>query len=129
MMLRIAVAAVLNAAWALPGDDAAAERIAAFHDGAEEEAAKPKPTKKYERIHHTQPGYQWDFFGGYCGSWSIQRAAMAKGAWISQQQVRDHTVPGGGNDNEILATNIELALTNLKLSYEGFDYKNLPTPQ
>jgi len=54
---------------------------------------------------------------------------MTKGAWISQQQVRDHTVPGGGNDNEILATNIDLALKNLKLKSEGFDYKNLPTPQ
>jgi len=129
-MLRAAVTAgALNLALALPGDDAAAKRIAAFHNGEEEEATKPKPTKKYERILNTQPGYQWEDHGGYCGSWSIQRAVMAKGAWISQQQVRDHTVPGGGNDNEILATNIELALTNLKLTFEGFDYKNLPTPQ
>lgn len=129
-MLRALVAlGALSAALALPGDDAAAERIARFRDGAEEEASRPKPAKKYERILHTQPGYQWMDHGGYCGSWSIQRAAMAKGAWISQQQVRNHTVPGGGNDNEILETNIELALNNLKLRFEGFDYKNLPTPQ
>mmetsp|Transcript_123717 Transcript_123717/g.309220 ORF Transcript_123717/g.309220 Transcript_123717/m.309220 type:complete len:365 (-) Transcript_123717:87-1181(-) len=88
-----------------------------------------KPAKKYERLLSTQPGIQWMDHGGYCGSWSIQRAAMAKGAWISQQQVRNHTVPGGGHDEEILATNIDLALKNLKLKAEGFDYKHLPTPQ
>lgn len=67
--------------------------------------------------------------GGYCGSWSIQRAVIAKGAWISQQQVRNHTVPGGGHDEEILATNIDVAFRNLKIAAEGFDYKNLPVPQ
>jgi hypothetical protein len=67
--------------------------------------------------------------GGYCGSWSIQRAAMAKGAWISQQQVRDHTVPGGGNDEEILAPNMDIALENLKLKFEGWDWEGQPTPQ
>jgi len=88
-----------------------------------------KPVKKYERLLNTQPGVQWMDHGGYCGAWSIQRATMAKGAWISQQQVRSHTVPGGGHDEEILATNIDLALRNLKLKAEGFDYKHLPTPQ
>merc|ERR1711981_426204 len=56
---------------------------------------------KYEKSVASQPGYQWDDAGGYCGSWAIQRATLAKGAWISQQQVRDHTSPGGGHDNEI----------------------------
>jgi hypothetical protein len=88
-----------------------------------------KPAKRFERLLPAQPGIQWMDHGGYCGAWSIQRAALAKGAWISQQQVRDHTVPGGGHDEEILATNIDLALTNLKLKFEGFDYKHLPTPQ
>jgi len=83
----------------------------------------------YERILPAQPGYQWDDAGGYCGSWSIQRATLMKGAYISQQQVRDHTSPGGGNDNEILSTNIEEALNNLKIAYEGFDYVNEPLPQ
>lgn len=87
------------------------------------------PNMKYERVSVTQPGYQWDDAGGYCGSWSIQRAAMAKGAYISQQQVRDHTSPGGGHDNEILSTNIEEAFKNLKISFEGFDYQNEPLPQ
>ena len=44
---------------------------------------------KYERRVPSQPGYQWNDAGGYCGSWSVQRAALAKGAWISQQQGGD----------------------------------------
>ena len=79
----------------------------------------------------TQPGYQWGDAGGYCGSFATQRAAMAKGAWISQQQVRDHTSPGapGSHDEEILDTNIARAWKNLKLKYEAFDYRDQPTPQ
>jgi len=88
-----------------------------------------KADMPYERIQDVQAGYQWNDAGGYCGSWSIQRAALAKGAYISQQQVRDHTSPGGGHDNEILSTNIVEALDNLKLSYEGFDFQNEAMPQ
>lgn len=88
-----------------------------------------KPEMQYEQLFNTQPGVQWMRHGGYCGSWAIQRAAMAKGAWISQQQVRDHALPGGGNDEEILATNIDDALANLKLKAEGWDYAGQPTPQ
>ena len=69
----------------------------------------------------------------YCGSWASQRAMLAKGAWISQQQVRDHTTPctphGGEHDSEILSCNIEKAWTNLKVDYEGFDYLTTPIPQ
>jgi hypothetical protein len=88
-----------------------------------------KPDMKYERIADIQPGYQWDDAGGYCGSWASQRAILSKGAWISQQAVRDHTVNCGGHDEEILSCNIDEALTNLKISYEGFDYKDTPLPQ
>jgi len=88
-----------------------------------------KPSLQYESLLNTQPGVQWMRFGGYCGSWSIQRAAMAKGAYISQQQVRDHALPGGGNDEEILAPNIDDALAKLKLKAEGWDWLNEPTPQ
>ncbi len=84
---------------------------------------------QYERILPVQPGYQWDDAGGYCGSWATQRAVLAIGGWISQQQVRDHTSPGGGHDNEILSTNIEEAFKNLKISFEGFDYNTTPRPQ
>merc|ERR550537_1288598 len=73
-----------------------------------------KPEMKYEKIMPSQPGYQWDDAGGYCGSWASQRAVLAKGAWISQQQFRDHTSDCGGHDNEILSCNIDEAWTNLK---------------
>ena len=87
------------------------------------------PDLPYERKSSSQPGYQWNDAGGYCGSWATQRAVLSKGAWISQQEVRDHTSPCGGNDNEILSCNIDEAWTNLKLDYEGFDDINTPTPQ
>ena len=83
----------------------------------------------YERRMDVQPGYQWDDAGGYCGSWATQRATLAKGAWISQQEVRNATSPCGGHDEEILSCNIEEALTNLKIDFDGFDYKNTPVPQ
>lgn len=88
-----------------------------------------KPDMKYELISKSQPGVQWMDHGGYCGSWSIQRAALARGAWISQQQVRDHTSAAGGNDNEILAGNIDEAFRNLKIKAKGWDWKNTPAPQ
>lgn len=88
-----------------------------------------KQSFKYELIQDVQPGFQWDDAGGYCGSWATQRATLAKGAWVSQKQVRAHTSPCGGHDNEILSCNIEEALKNLKLDYEGFDYVNTPLPQ
>jgi len=88
-----------------------------------------KQSFKYERIMDVQPGYQWDDAGGYCGSWATQRATLAKGAWISQKQVRAHTSPCGGHDNEILSCNIEEALINLKIDYDAFDYVNTPLPQ
>lgn len=118
---------------ALPGDPEILERIRNYKEGnalfpcTAKECTKPK--KMYERISNAQPGVQWGDAGGYCGSWSIQRATMAKGAWISQQQVRNHTVAGGGHDEEILETNIDLALKNLKIKAEAFDYKSTPTPQ
>jgi hypothetical protein len=87
------------------------------------------PSLPYQKISSSQPGYQWNDAGGYCGSWSTQRAVLSKGGWISQQVVRDSTSPCGGNDNEILSCNIEEAWTNLKLDYNAFDNVNTPTPQ
>jgi len=133
-MVRVAnVILCVAGALAMPGDDEIADEIEAFLNGTAQVGACTtpeceKPNKKYENIMNTQPGYQWNDAGGYCGSFATQRAAMAKGAWISQQQVRDHTQPGGGNDNEILDTNIDLAWKNLKLRYEAFDFKNEATP-
>ena len=90
---------------------------------------KPPKDMKYKRLQNVSPRIQWDDAGGYCGSMAVQDVTLGKGAWVSQQQVRDHTQPGGGHDNEILATNIELALTNLKLTFDAFDYKNSQVPQ
>ena len=93
-----------------------------------------KPEMKYETIVDVQPGYQWDDAGGYCGSWASQRAFLSIGAWISQQQVRDHTshciAPNnGGHDSEILSCNIEAAWSNLKIDFEAFDYNASAVPQ
>jgi len=87
------------------------------------------PQTKYSVVQPISPRVQWGDDGGYCGAMSIQEIALGQGAWISQQQVRDHAVPGGGHDNEILETNIGVALTNLHLTFEGFQYKTLPSPQ
>eukprot|EP01063_Lacrimia_lanifica_P034687 TRINITY_DN6473_c0_g1_i2.p2 TRINITY_DN6473_c0_g1~~TRINITY_DN6473_c0_g1_i2.p2 ORF type:complete len:363 (+),score=118.00 TRINITY_DN6473_c0_g1_i2:104-1090(+) len=87
------------------------------------------PLLKYTKVIPSEPGYQWDDAGGYCGSWASQRALLAKGAWVSEQQVRDHTSPCGGHDNEILSCNIEEAYKNLHIDYNAFDYKNTPVPQ
>jgi hypothetical protein len=88
-----------------------------------------KPNMTYERVADIQPGYQWNDAGGYCGAWATQRAVLAKGAWISQQQVRDHTRNCGGHDSEILSCNIDEAWTNLKIDYEAFAYGSEPIPQ
>ena len=69
-----------------------------------------KPTKKFEHIMNTQPGKQWPEAGGYCGAWSTQRAAMEKGAWISQQQV-PHAIPDGQICRAILTRRTSLAAT------------------
>jgi len=92
------------------------------------DGACDKPYMNYESVLPGQPGYQWNDAGGYCGSWATQRATLMQGAYISQGQVRNHTSPGGGNDNEILSTNIDEVYHNLKLAYNGFDYRNYTAP-
>ena len=88
-----------------------------------------KKPMKYERISDIQPGIQWMDAGGYCGSWASQRAFLSIGAWVSQQQVRDHTHACGGHDEEILSCNIAEAWRNLKIDFDAFDYKGTPLPQ
>lgn len=88
-----------------------------------------QPSRKYQKLLPMQPGIQWNQHGGYCGAWSVQRAAMAKGAYISQQQVRDHADFGGGHDEEILNTNIDGALEKLHIKAEDFEFNVLPSPQ
>ena len=94
-----------------------------------------KPDMKYERFVDIQPGSQWGDAGGYCGSWSSQRAFLGIGAWVSQQQVRDHTthcnttLPNGGHDSEVMSCNIDEAWKSLRIDYNSFDYTNTPLPQ
>lgn len=88
-----------------------------------------QPSRKYQKILPMQPGIQWNQHGGYCGAWSVGRAAMAKGAYISQQQVRDHAEFGGGHDEEILNTNIDGALDKLHIKAEDFQFNVVPSPQ
>lgn len=129
-MMRLVLLPLLGAA--LPQDPEIVELIKQANSGNElpcNSKECQKPDMKYELISKSEPGVQWMDHGGYCGSWSIQRAALARGAWISQQQVRDHTSPAGGNDHEILAGNIDEALRNLKIKGEGFDWKHTPAPQ
>lgn len=93
------------------------------------EESNEQPSRKYQKILPMQPGIQWNQHGGYCGAWSVQRAAMAKGAYISQQQVRDHAESGGGHDEEILVPNIDGAFEKLHIKAEDFQFNVLPSPQ
>jgi len=93
------------------------------------DASCSQPSKKYSKILPAQPGVQWDSHGGYCGAWSVQRTTLLKGAYISQQQVRDHAEAGGGHDEEILNTNIDGAFDKLHIKHENFEFNVLPTPQ
>lgn len=92
------------------------------------------PDVPYQWLAPVRPREQWGDSGGYCGSLSIQTAALAKGAYISQDRVRKSAGPGGGHGDkiwgyEILHTNIEPALRKLKLNYEAFDYNTTKKPQ
>jgi len=130
-MMRFTLFPILGMATHMPEWLSAKLRMADRSDAPQacSEPSCERPWRKYHNIQDMQPGFQWNAYGGYCGSWSIQRAAMAKGAYMSQQQVRDHAQFGGGHDNEILNTNIDGALQRLKLRAEGFEYNVLPAPQ
>jgi hypothetical protein len=105
------------------------EKIANADRSDTPEEANEQPSRKHQKILPMQPGIQWGQHGGYCGAWSIQRAAMFKGAYISQQQVRDHAEFGGGHDEEILNTNIDGAFKKLHIKAEDFQFNVLPSPQ
>jgi hypothetical protein len=87
------------------------------------------PPRKYSVSQSVSPRLQWTNDGGYCGSLSIQQLALSYGVYLSQGQVRNHSTPGGGHDNEIVETNIASSLTTLKLTHDGWQYKKQPTPQ
>lgn len=67
---------------------------------------------------------QWGNRDGYCGSMSIQSAALYYGNWISQDMVR-HSV---GN-KEILHTNIAAAISQLRFGVDAWQYTQYSIPQ
>jgi hypothetical protein len=129
-MMRVALLPLL--ASALPENPEIRDLIQQAMSGNEIPCTTKECQKQdmpYERIMKSQPGVQWMDHGGYCGSWAIQRTTLARGAWISQEQVRGHSFNAGGNDDEILAGNIEGTLKNLKIKAEAWDWKGTPMPQ
>jgi len=92
------------------------------------------PAAKYSRvIPGPQPSQQWNINGGFCGAMSVQQAALAFGAWISQDLVRKANTHGEGHGDpkdgyEVLPSNVGETAKNLKLTYDEWDY-NQPSPQ
>ena len=97
------------------------------------------PAAKYSRvIAGPIPGQQWNINGGFCGAFSAQHAALAFGAWISQDLVRKankDTTPEPrfmhGNATlgyEVVPSNVAATAKGLKLEYDEWDYTS-PAPQ
>jgi hypothetical protein len=92
-----------------------------------------QPAAKYTKVLNLQPRQQWNIDGGFCGALSIQQAALGVGAWISQDLVRKANTHGEGHGSsskgyEVLPSNVQETVTNLKLASEEWDY-NQPKPQ
>ena len=75
--------------------------------------------------------------GGFCGAFSVQHAALAFGAWISQDLVRkaNREQPGPHNMHgnttvgfEVMPSNAAYTAAHLRLSYEEWDSAQ-PAPQ
>jgi len=82
------------------------------------------------------PGQQWNIDGGFCGAFSVQQAALAKGAWLSQDLVRKANRAGPGpytmhgdttHGWEVLPNNVAYTAHKLRLTYDEFDYTQ-PVP-
>lgn len=96
------------------------------------------PSTKYSRvIRGPAPGQQWNIDGGFCGAFSVQQTALAKGAWLSQDLVRKanrdgpapHTMHGdSSNGYEVMPSNVAYTAKHLRLTYDEFDYTQ-PKPQ
>ena len=84
-----------------------------------------------------QPGQQWNIAGGFCGAFSVQHAALAFGAWISQDLVRKanrlqpgpHHMHGDATVGyEVMPSNVAYTAAALRLSYDEWDSAH-PAPQ
>lgn len=97
----------------------------------------PPATAHSLQIRGPAPGQQWNTAGGFCGAFSVQQTALAKGAWLSQDLVRKANADGSGAHDmhgdtsvgyEVMPSNIAYTAKNLRLTYSEFDY-TLPKPQ
>ena len=96
------------------------------------------PASKFSRVATgPTPGQQWNINGGFCGAFSLQHAALAFGAWISQDLVRkaNKETPGPHHMHgdrtvgyEVVPSNVAATAAGLKLEYDEWDY-NRPKPQ
>ena len=96
------------------------------------------PATKYSRvIAGPTPGRQWNIAGGFCGAFSLQHAALAQGAWISQDLVRkaNRDQPGPHNMHgdttvgfEVMPSNVAYTAAALRLAFDEWDYTQ-PQPQ
>ena len=82
------------------------------------------------------PRSQWGDSGGFCGALSIQVIGMSYGVYHSQDVIRkqapEANPPGHGDPTEgyeILHSNVEGALQNLKFDFTSWDWENEPKPQ
>lgn len=96
------------------------------------------PATAYARVAvGPQPGQQWNIAGGFCGAFSLQHAALASGAWLSQDLVRkaNRGQPGPHHMHgdttvgfEVMPSNVAYTAAALRLRYDEWDY-SAPPPQ
>ena len=84
-----------------------------------------------------QPGQQWNTEGGFCGAFSLQHAALAVGAYVSQDLVRkanrdepgEHHMHGDTTVGwEVMPSNVAYTAKKLRFTYNEWDWSQ-PTPQ
>lgn len=97
------------------------------------------PNAAYSRVilDGNYAGVQWESSGGFCGAFSTQHAALAFGAWISQDYVRraNRDQPGPHHMHgdptvgyEVMPSNVAYTATHLRLNFDEWDYTQ-PSPQ
>ena len=96
------------------------------------------PDTKFSKVvRGPVPGQQWNINGGFCGAFSTQHAALAAGAWVSQDLVRkanreqpgEHNMHGDRTEGyEVMPSNVAFTASKLRLAFEEWDYTQ-PSPQ
>lgn len=97
------------------------------------------PNSKFSKVilDPSLAGVQWESSGGFCGAFSVQHAALAFGAWISQDLVRrsNRDQPGPHHMHgdptvgyEVMPSNVAYTAAALRLNFVEWDYTQ-PSPQ